>query len=136
MLDLINKKIINAKKNKDKFTSDVFVLLKSELLNNQKSKNKIEEIEVVKKYAKKLYKTLKMFEDTDRYVDLKKEYDMISNLLPKQLSNEETEKYVEKYLKENPSNDVGKTIGAIKKQLKNVDGAKLASAVKKAIKND
>jgi uncharacterized protein YqeY len=133
MLDLVNKKIIDAKKSGDKFTSNVFVLLKSELLNNEKSKKPIGELEVVEKYAKKLFKTLKMFENTDRYEDLEKEYDLIKELLPKQMSEEETEKYVEEYLKQNPSKEVGKTIGAIKKELKNVDGAILAKVVKNVI---
>lgn len=133
MLDLVNKKIIDAKKSGDKFTSNVFVLLKSELLNNEKSKKPIGELEVVEKYAKKLFKTLKMFENTDRYEDLEKEYNLIKELLPKQMSEEETKKYVEEYLKQNPSNEVGKTIGAIKKELKNVDGAILAKVVKNVI---
>lgn len=133
MLDLVNKKIIDAKKSGDKFTSNVFVLLKSELLNNEKSKKPIGELEVVEKYAKKLFKTLKMFENTDRYEDLEKEYDLIKELLPKQMSEEETKKYVEEYLKQNPSKEVGKTIGAIKKELKNVDGAILAKVVKNVI---
>jgi len=133
MLDLVNKKIIDAKKSGDKFTSNVFVLLKSELLNNEKSKKPIGELEVVEKYAKKLFKTLKMFENTDRYEDLEKEYNLIKELLPKQMSEEETKKYVEEYLKQNPSKEVGKTIGAIKKELKNVDGAILAKVVKNVI---
>lgn len=133
MLDLVNKKIIDAKKSGDKFTSNVFVLLKSELLNNEKSKKPIGEIEVVEKYAKKLFKTLKMFENTDRYEDLEKEYGLIKELLPKQMSEEETKKYVEEYLKQNPSKEMGKTIGAIKKELKNVDGAILAKVVKNVI---
>jgi uncharacterized protein YqeY len=133
MLDLVNKKIIDAKKSGDKFTSNVFVLLKSELLNNEKSKKPIGELEVVEKYAKKLFKTLKMFENTDRYEDLEKEYGLIKELLPKQMSEEETKKYVEEYLKQNPSKEVGKTIGAIKKELKNVDGAILAKVVKNVI---
>lgn len=133
MLDLVNKKIIDAKKSGDKFTSNVFVLLKSELLNNEKSKKPIGELEVVEKYAKKLFKTLKMFENTDRYEDLEKEYDLIKELLPKQMSEEEAKKYVEEYLKQNPSKEVGKTIGAIKKELKNVDGAILAKVVKNVI---
>lgn len=133
MLDLVNKKIIDAKKSGDKFTSNVFVLLKSELLNNEKSKKPIGELEVVEKYAKKLFKTLKMFENTDRYEDLEKEYDLIKELLPKQMSEEETKKYVKEYLKQNPSKEVGKTIGAIKKELKNVDGAILAKVVKNVI---
>ena len=133
MLDLVNKKIIDAKKSGDKFTSNVFVLLKSELLNNEKSKKPIGELEVVEKYTKKLFKTLKMFENTDRYEDLEKEYDLIKELLPKQMSEEETKKYVEEYLKQNPSKEVGKTIGAIKKELKNVDGAILAKVVKNVI---
>ena len=133
MLDLVNKKIIDAKKSGDKFTSNVFVLLKSELLNNEKSKKPIGELEVVEKYAKKLFKTLKMFENTDRYEDLEKEYGLIKELLPKQMSEEETKKYVEEYLKQNPSKEMGKTIGAIKKELKNVDGAILAKVVKNVI---
>ena len=136
MIDLINKKIIEAKKNKDKFTANVFVLLKSEFLNNEKSKNKIDETELVKKYAKKLSKTLKMYENTDKYEDLEKEYNLIKELLPKQLSEEETKKYVEEYLKQNPSSEIGKTIGSIKKKLDNVDGAILAKVVKEAIQEN
>lgn len=136
MIDLINKKIIEAKKNKDKFTANVFVLLKSEFLNNEKSKNKIDEKELVKKYAKKLSKTLKMYENTDKYEDLEKEYNLIKELLPKQLSEEETKKYVEEYLKQNPSSEIGKTIGSIKKKLDNVDGAILAKVVKEVIQEN
>jgi len=136
MIDLINKKIIEAKKNKDKFTANVFVLLKSEFLNNEKSKNKIDETELVKKYAKKLSKTLKMYENTDKYEDLEKEYNLIKELLPKQLSEEETRKYVEEYLKQNPSSEIGKTIGSIKKKLDNVDGAILAKVVKEVIQEN
>ena len=136
MIDLINKKIIEAKKNKDKFTANVFVLLKSEFLNNEKSKNKIDETELVKKYAKKLSKTLKMYENTDKYEDLEKEYNLIKELLPKQLSEEDTRKYVEEYLKQNPSSEIGKTIGSIKKKLDNVDGAILAKVVKEVIQEN
>jgi len=136
MIDLINKKIIEAKKNKDKFTANVFVLLKSEFLNNEKSKNKIDETELIKKYAKKLSKTLKMYENTDKYEDLEKEYNLIKELLPKQLSEEETRKYVKEYLKQNPSSEVGKTIGSIKKKLDNVDGAILAKVVKEVIQEN
>lgn len=136
MIDLINKKIIEAKKNKDKFTANVFVLLKSEFLNNEKSKNKIDETELVKKYAKKLSKTLKMYENTDKYEDLEREYNLIKELLPKQLSEEDTRKYVEEYLKQNPSSEIGKTIGSIKKKLDNVDGAILAKVVKEVIQEN
>ncbi|MDB4330270.1 GatB/YqeY domain-containing protein [bacterium] len=135
MLNDINKKIIEAKKARDKFTANSFNLLKSELLNNQKVEKPKAELEVVKSYVKKLSKSLPSFEGTERHAELVKEYDLVKTLLPEEMSVDAIRVAVKDYLSQNPEvNHMGKAIGALKGQLENAEGALLAKVVKEEFK--
>ncbi len=86
MLNVINEKILIAKKSGDKFTSDSLVMVKSELLNNQKTEAPKQEMDVVKSYVKRLNKSLEAFKGTNQYDTLVKEYELVKGLLPAEVS--------------------------------------------------
>jgi len=134
MLKEINAKIITAKKARDKFTSNSYVLLKAELLNNEKIEKPKTELDVVKSYVKKLGKSLEAFKGTDRHEDLVKEYNLVKTLLPEEMSEAAIREAVNKYVSANPeATHMGKVIGAMKSQLENANGAVLAKVVKEVL---
>lgn len=131
MLIELNKKILEARKGGDKFSAGVLNLVKAELQNNEKSEKSKPELEVVKSYAKKLQKSLSMFEGSDKYEEMHKEVELVKTLLPPELSENDIQAAVNKYLADNPSeSNMGKIIGALKSQLPEADGSTLAKVVK------
>lgn len=134
MLVVLNKRIIEARKGKDKFSAGVLNLVKAELQNNEKLDKSKPELDVVKSYAKKLQKSLPAFEGSDKYEGLEKEIKLVKTLLPQELSEVEIQSAVDKYLSDNPdANHTGKVIGALKGQLPNADGSTLAKIVKSTL---
>jgi uncharacterized protein YqeY len=138
MLNDINDKILNAKKMGDKFTSNSLVMVKSELLNNQKTEKPKEDEEVVRSYVKKLNKSLEAFKGTNQYDDLVREYELVKGLLPAEVSEEDIRFVVNKYVLDNPEEkNMGKVMGSMKNIFKNspVDGALLSRVVKEVLAN-
>ena len=134
MLKDINEKIILAKKSGDKFTSNALLMVKSDLLNNQKTEKPKGELEVVKSYVKKLSKSLEAFKNTDKYNELEKEYLFVKDLLPPEMSEDQVRLVVSEYVAKNPlEKNMGKVMGALKSQLKDVDGGVLSKIVKEML---
>ena len=134
MLKEINEKIILAKKSGDKFTSNALLMVKSDLLNNQKTEKPKGELEVVKSYVKKLSKSLEAFKNTDKYNELEKEYLFVKDLLPPEMSEDQVRLVVSEYVAKNPlEKNMGKVMGALKSQLKDVDGGVLSKIVKEML---
>lgn len=134
MLKDINEKIILAKKSGDKFTSNALLMVKSDLLNNQKTEKPKGELEVVKSYVKKLSKSLEAFKNTDKYNELEKEYLFVKDLLPPEMSEDQVRLVVSEYVAKNPlEKNMGKVMGVLKSQLKDVDGGVLSKIVKEML---
>jgi len=119
MLEEINQMILEARKGGDKFRSKTLSMVKAELINNGKSKKPMKEMQVVQSYAKKLQKASHAFKKTDRYDDLVKEIDIISELIPKPMSRVEAKKIVKLYFELYPEE---KQPGFAIKFLKGVHG--------------
>lgn len=101
MLNEISKDIINSKKSGNKDRANALILLKSELLNNQKVEKPKDELQIVTAYAKKLEKSLELYSG-ESLAKLEIEVSIIKEFMPKELSEEEIRKGIEKLLSENP----------------------------------
>lgn len=119
MLERINQMILEARKSKDKFRSTALSMVKAELINNEKSKKPMKEMKIIQGYAKKLEKASHAFKKTDKYEDLKKEIEIIRELIPKTMSRAEAKESVKIYFKLYPSE---KQPGSAIKFLKGVHG--------------
>lgn len=116
LIDDINKEIIKAKKIKNKKRSDTLVLIKSELINNEKNKNPKKEIDVINSYVKKLEKSLEIYKNTSfLYEQIEKEIQIAKEFLPTQISSDSIKKGVELFLKQNPDiNDMSTAMKALR----------------------
>lgn len=117
ILTKVNKEILLAKKSGQKERANSLVLLKSELLNNEKTEKPKEEIQVAISYAKKLEKALDLYEDEVKISELKKEISVIKEFLPKELTSEEIKEGVRYFLKSNPElNNMGLAMKSLKEK--------------------
>lgn len=141
MLDKINKHIISLKKREDLCGAGVLVLLKAELINNQKAKKPRPEMDVAQAFYKQLVKS------KDLYMELNKSamakalcYQMVivDAYLPKKMDPSAVRYKVEEYFKKNggviAKKDMGKVIGALKKALGNENAQRIAQCVKEHVK--
>jgi uncharacterized protein YqeY len=139
MLTEINQKIIKSiKPGGDKFEAKCLKLLKAELLNNQKTITPRDELDLVKSYVKKLKKALKAFHSyPERLKELEHEVEIISIMLPPEVSEERVRAVVETIVQNIMSADMpnksemlqkyrGRIIGSTKKVLPDADGGLIA----------
>lgn len=114
-------------------------LVKSELLNNQKTAKPREELDVVKSYYKRLNKSLDAFsKHPDRQEEIQKEIAIIKTLLPEMPSEQKIRDHVEVTVQNwksqtNAGLNPGVIIGSVKKQLPNADGGLVAKLVKECL---
>ena len=139
--ETINKQIAEAMKSKDEVRLSTLRMLSFELHNAKIDKRseltEEEEIDVIRKEAKKRKDAIKAYEKAgakDRAEKEEKELEILKEYLPKEMSDEELEKIVSEALTEVGAADVkemGKVIGAVmKKAGGRVEGGRVAEIVK------
>lgn len=102
LLDKMNKDLIDAMKNKDKDKLTTLRMVKGamqlERINNKKEENEELLIETVSKQIKMRKESILEFEKANRedlIATTKKEIDILSEYLPKQLTEEEIDKIID-----------------------------------------
>ena len=135
LLEKISQDIIIAMKNRVTVRSNTLKLLKSELLNNQKSKKPINDLKVLKSYHKKLKKSLDFFEGVVAQ-DLNAEISILEEYLPKEMSDTELVEFINTCFNvhlnyENLTS--GEIIGKIKKASGSSNGKLIMSEVNKHV---
>lgn len=141
--DKIQQEIKTALKNQDKQKLDTLRFLNAQIQNKEieKRRQKLTDAEVINLLAnqiKKLQESLSFFEKgkrEDLIKQAKEEKDILSSYLPKQLSDEELAREVEKIIKDNPSvTNQGGLIGlAIKALTGKADNQRISQMVIKKL---
>ncbi len=137
----VKKQIIEAMKAKDELKLSTLKLLSSALYNEQIKKreelSKEEELEIVKREAKKRKDAIEAYEKvgaTERAEKEKKELKILQEYLPEELSDEELKKIVDEVVSSMGATnmqDVGKAIGAVLEKCKGqADGKKVSEMVR------
>ncbi len=138
----IQSDILGAMKNSDKFKVSVLRMLKSaiqaEKINAKKELTDTDMIAIIKKQVKQRNDSISEYEKynrSDMVLTLKQEINVLEAYLPKQLSEEETKKAVEKILSNYPEATI-KDMGKIMKEASSSLGSVAdMSEVSKLIKN-
>jgi uncharacterized protein YqeY len=139
--DSIKKQIIEAMKAKDEIKLSTLKLLSSALHNaeidKQRDLTEDEEIEVVKREAKKRKDAIEAYEKAsadDRAEKEKKELAILQEYLPEEMSDSDLEKIVDEVISETKAStmqDMGKVIGAVMGKVKGqADGKKVSEMVR------
>lgn len=139
MLSKVDTLIKENFKAGNKETVAALRLVKSELLNNQKTPKPKEEMAVIKSYYKRLNKSLDAFAKyPDRQEAIKNELEIVKQLLPEQPSEQKVRDHVEVTIQNwksqlNAGLQPGVIIGSVKKQLPEADGSLVAKLVKECL---
>ena len=139
--DTIKKQIIDAMKAKDELRVSTLKLLSSalhnEVIKKQADLSPEEEIEIVRKEAKKRKDAIEIYEKAGasaRAEKEKKELEILQEYLPTELTNEELERVVSETISELDAKEIGemgKVIGAVMRRVKGrAEGGKVADLVK------
>ena len=139
--DTIKKQIIDAMKAKDELRVSTLKLLSSalhnEVIKKQADLSPEEEIEIVRKEAKKRKDAIEIYEKAGasaRAEKEKKELEILQEYLPTELTNEELERVVSETISELDAKEIGemgKVIGAVMEKIKGrADGKKVAEMVR------
>lgn len=142
--DTITQKIGEAMKARDEIRLSTLRLLSSalnyELIAKQHKLSEEEELAVVRKEAKKRKDAIEAYEKAgadDRVQKEKAELEILEELLPQQMSDEEIEKIVAETVAEiKPSSmaDFGKMMGAVMPKIQGrADGARVTEVVKRKL---
>lgn len=137
----IKKQIIDAMKAKDELRVSTLKLLSSalhyEIIKKQTDLTTEEEIEIVRKEAKKRKDAIAIYKKAgynDRAEKEKKELLILQEYLPKEVSDEELEKIVTETISDVGAKEIkemGKVIGAVMEKVKGrAEGGKVAELVK------
>ncbi|MEO8665674.1 MAG: GatB/YqeY domain-containing protein [Ignavibacteria bacterium] len=138
----INEDLNSAMKSKDVTRTETLRSVRAEILKMDKSgmnreMNEEEEIQLLGKQAKMRRESIEMFQNAGRQDLVDREtaqLNIISEYLPKQMSNEEAEAVIVKILSDTgvtSQKDFGKVMGEIMKQLKGkIDGKIIQDIVK------
>ena len=142
---LIEEKLNEALKSKDKKTYPTLRLIVSaikdaEIAGRSKGQKDIKDgdiISLLKKMIKQRNESCEVYKKAGReelLANEKKEIDVISNFLPKQLSEEETKKICEEAIKSSGASsmkDMGKVMGILKsKHANTLDFSRVSSIIK------
>ena len=139
--ETIKKQIIDAMKAKDELRVSTLKLLSSalhyEIIKKQADLTSQEEIEIVRKEAKKRKDAIDIYDkakEKDRAEKEKKELLILQEYLPKEVSDEELEKIVIETISEVGAKEIkemGKVIGVVMGKVKGrAEGGKVAELVK------
>lgn len=131
LLDKVSGNILLARKAKEGLKLTALGMLKSKLLENFKELNPIDEELVVKSYMKQLKEAQSAYADDPQYAhkreELKKEIEVISEYMPKEMPREEIVCIVEGVLVALPENrkKMGPVMGKAMKAIRGVEGGKM-----------
>ena len=130
--DMISKEIILAMKAKDKIKLNVLRYLKKLLIENETSKKPIAEMDIIISHGKKTKDSLSMYpEGSPQALEIIEEIKVLSEFLPKQLSQEEVQNIINdiKSSQENPN--MGSIMKELNPKIKGQFDGKLASQMVK-----
>jgi len=141
IFDQVKKQIIEAMKAKDELRKSTLKMLSSALHNaviaKQAELNEEEELDIVRKEAKKRRDAIDIYDkvgESARAEKERKELEILKKFLPQELSDEELEKLVSEsisQIKAKDIKDMGKVIGMVMGKAKGrTDGGKVADLVK------
>jgi len=139
IIDKLNEQIIADYKSGNAERRVLYQTLKAALFNRQKELKdqygEEEEIRILKNELKQRQEALEQFKSASR-VDLveknQKEIDLISELLPEQMSSSDVEKVVENKINEAEDKSFGNVMKAVMQELKGkADGKIVSDLVKK-----
>ncbi|MBT5491934.1 GatB/YqeY domain-containing protein [bacterium] len=121
MIQSLKKQQLEARKNKNKFTSGIFTSLISEITaigknNGNRATTDEEALKVVAKFRKNTLENLKLIKDSNKVEELNKELAIYEEILPSKLSLEETTSAVKAVIGKNPEAHMGIIMGALKKK--------------------
>lgn len=138
MLTKVNELIKENLRNKNKVETNVFKLVKADLINNEKSQKPRPEIDVVKSYNKRLTKSLDAYASRPDIVEkLTNEINIVKTLLPVEVTEtvirDHVSATVQNILSAKDPLNMGPIIGSIKKQLPNADGSLVAKIVREKL---
>ena len=143
LLDKIKANSLSARKNKDKFLSSLLITLISEIeIVGKNARNsettETETIKVIQKFKKNKVDTIKVLEDRNTSQDImtlhQKELDIYESYLPSMLSEEVLTKKIEDIINNDSNVNIGKIMGALKKELNGTyDGAMASKIAKKLL---
>lgn len=138
--DTLNQQIVTAMKAHDAVRVSTLKLLSTEIHNWQidhKDMTEEEELGIVKKEAKKRRDSIEAFMKggfDDRAKAEEAELKILQEFLPKEISDEELQKFVDEAIGEagaKEMKDMGKVIGLVMQKAKgNADGSKVAELVR------
>jgi len=134
MIDKVNRKLLEARKAKDKTLVSIYSMVKSELINNSKSAKPKDAIDVVRVYAKMLEKAACGFTSGDKFNELQEEVKVIRALLPKEMEENELRLFIEQIFMvrlDFETMNVGEIIKTIKHATGSSNGKVIADTVKR-----
>jgi len=140
----LKQDLLTAMKAKDSFKRDVIRFLNSSIkqieVDERRELSDEEIIKIIQKSVKQREDAIRQFEEASRDELIekeKKELEILSSYLPKQLSDEELESIVKEVINEVGAKsmaDIGKVMGvAIKKTQGRADGKRINEIVKKVL---
>jgi uncharacterized protein YqeY len=109
MLDRINKDILQARKDRDKYKTIVLSTMKAELVANEKAKKPQDPLSVIMSYHKKLSKSFDVYRASitdlssplmSKLNDLKKEMAIVEEYIPKQATEDDIRNAFAEYVVE------------------------------------
>lgn len=140
--EIINRDLTDSMKAKDVTRTETLRSIRAEILKDDKSgKNREmtpeEEIQLLDRQAKMRKESIEIFEKAGR-MDLvnreKAQLDIINEYLPKQITKEDAEKFINDFISglgELSAKDLGKVMGPVMKELKGkIDGKIVQEIVK------
>jgi uncharacterized protein len=132
----------NAMRAKDVDRLGVIRLIRSEIKNFEIDNGPADDLavqKIIKKMLNQQLDALTDFKKADRQdlvAETESKVKILEDYLPKQMSDEDLEKFVEDFVAQSDSKDFGPLMGQITKQLSSkADGARIASVLKKTLAN-
>lgn len=120
----VEKSLKEALKSKDTKRASVLRMLKASLINEKIAKGEDlsgeEEVKIVRREVKKRKESIESFKKADREERVKEEQsevEVLKNLLPPEMSDEEIRQITEKVITELGDDNFGKIMGAVMKQV-------------------
>ena len=132
MLEEMGKLIIAAMKAKEVDRLKVLRYLKSLLLENKTAKKPIEEMDVIIKHHKRLSDSLELYKsDQARLDEIKGEIKVVSEFMPKQLTEEDVVNIISKIKSSLENPNMGSIMKELSPQIKGQFDGKIASQLVK-----
>ena len=136
MLTNINNQIKEAMKSQQKDRLEALRFLKSTLLHNQTSANPAPELDVIVTHFKKLKEAVEQYpEGNNQREKIQKEMSVVSEFLPKALTEEEVRKIISEIIAKNASANMGMVMKDLTPQIKGrFDGKQASQIVQELLK--